>query len=234
MGDETQVRGGSEGRAPRDVLSDQAYAYLEAEILSGRWRPGARFSLRSLAEVLDMSIQPVRDAVSRLVALSALEATAGRSVRVPRVTRETADELWAMRLLLESEVASMAAERRTPPQLAALSEITARMTNLDWVGNAELNIEQTLTWNRCLVEASNSPMLAETVLRLQLRYAPFLADSLNLEKIPTNEFLKYTHYQQHELVLAIERRDAVSARHLRSADLRTFQRYLFSCHGWDL
>lgn len=228
------ARRSDKDKAPRDVLSDQAYKYLEAEILSGRWRPGARFSLRSLAETLDMSIQPIRDAVSRLVALSALEPTAGRSVRVPRVTKEIADELWAMRLLLESEIAALAAERRSAEQLAGLAEITEKMTNLDWVGNAEINIAQTLTWNRRLVEASNSPMLSETVLRLQLRYAPFLADSLNLQKIPTIDFLKYTHFQQHELVLAIERRDIVSARHLRCADLRTFQRYLYSCHGWGL
>lgn len=228
------ARRSSEDSAPRDVLSDQAYKYLEAEILSGRWRPGARFSLRSLAETLDMSIQPVRDAVSRLVALSALESTAGRSVRVPRVTKDTADELWAMRLLLESEIAALAAERRTPEQVDGLAEITDKMTRLEWVGNAEVNIDQTLTWNRRLVAAANSPMLAETVLRLQLRYAPFLADSLNLQRIPPTDFLKYTHFQQHELVLAIQRRDAVSARHLRCADLRTFQRYLYWCHGWEL
>lgn len=227
-------RSSGEKRAPREVLSNQAYAYLEAEILSGRWRPNARLSLRALAETLEMSIQPVRDAVSRLVALSALESTVGRSVRVPHVSKEIADELWAMRLLLESEVAALAAERRDGEQLAALFDITDKMSRLEWAGNAEVNIAQTLIWNRHLVTAANSPMLAETVLRLQLRYAPFLADSLNLEKIPTTDFLKYTHFQQHELVLAIERQDSVSARHLRCADLRTFQRYLYWCHDWVL
>lgn len=223
-----------EEKAPRDVLSDQAYKHLEAEILSGRWRPGARLSLRTLAETLEMSIQPIRDAVSRLIALSALESTAGRSVRVPRVTKEIADELWAMRLLLESEIAALAAERRSQEQLESLFGIAEKMAKLEWAGNAEINISQTLTWNGRLVAAANSPMLAETVFRLQMRYAPFLADSLNLERIPSTDFLKYTHFQQHELVLAIQRQDVVSARHLRSADLRTFQRYLYWCHGWEL
>lgn len=220
--------------APRDVLSDQAYSHLEAEIISGRWRPGAKISLRALAETLDMSIQPVRDAVSRLVALSALESTAGRSVRVPRINQETAGELWSMRLLLESEVAALAAERRTDEQLAALFDITEKMSLLEWAGNTETNIEQTLKWTRRLIAAANSPMLAETVLRLQMRYAPFIADCLNVGKMPMEDFMKYTHFQQHELVLAIRRGDSVSARHLRCADMRSYQRYLYSCQGWDL
>lgn len=226
--------GGSAERVPRDVLSDQAYSYLETEIFSGRWRPNTKVSLRSLAQTLGMSIQPVRDAVSRLVALSALESTVGRSVRVPQIDRGIADELWSMRLLLESEVASLAAERRSEEQLAALFDITDRMSRLDWPGNSEINIEQTLRWTRCLIDAANSPMLAETVLRLQLRYAPFLADCLNVGTLPSLEFLKYTHFQQHELVLAIRRRDSISARHLRCADIRSYQRYLYSCQGWEL
>lgn len=218
----------------RDVLSDLAYAYLEAEILSGRWRPHTKVSLRALAELLEMSIQPVRDAVSRLVALSALETTPGRSVWVPRVDRDTADELWSMRLLLEAEIASLAASRRTPEQLDALFDITDKMARLDWHGNADQNIDQTLTWARLLIQAANAPMLSETVLRMQLRYAPFLADCLNVGAPPTEEFLKYTNYQQRELVQAIERQDSISARHLRCADIRTYQRYIYSCQGWHL
>lgn len=226
--------GGNAERVPRDVLSDRAYSYLETEIFSGRWRQNTKVSLRSLAQTLGMSIQPVRDAVSRLVALSALESTVGRSVRVPQIDRCIADELWSMRLLLESEIASLAAERRSEEQLAELFDITERMSQLEWQDNNEINIEQTLKWTRRLIDAANSPMLAETVRRLQLRYAPFLADCLNIGKVPSAEFLKYTHFQQHELVLAIRRRDSISARYLRCADMRSYQRYLYSCQGWEL
>lgn len=216
---------------PRDVLSDRAYDYLEAEIVSGRWQPNAKISLRSLAQKLGMSIQPVRDAVSRLAALSALEITPGRSVRVPLISRETADELWSMRLLLEAEVASLAAQRRTEAQVAALFDITERMTKET---NGNQDPEMTLDWTRFLIAACNSPMLQETVLRLQLRYAPFMADCLRIGYLPSDAFQKFTMFQQHELVLAIERQDAVTARHLRCADIRSFQRHLYACRGWVL
>ncbi|MGB3504941.1 MAG: GntR family transcriptional regulator, partial [Xanthobacteraceae bacterium] len=57
----------------RLTLGERAYARIADLLISGRLAPGEKLSLRGAAEVLGVSIMPVRAAVSRLVADKALE-----------------------------------------------------------------------------------------------------------------------------------------------------------------
>ena len=57
----------------RQTLGERAYARLADLLISGRLAPGEKLSLRAAADVLGVSIMPVREAVSRLVADKALE-----------------------------------------------------------------------------------------------------------------------------------------------------------------
>ena len=60
----------------RQTLGERAYAQLSDLLISGRLAPGEKLSLRAAADVLGVSIMPVREAVSRLVADKALEVDA--------------------------------------------------------------------------------------------------------------------------------------------------------------
>ncbi len=70
----------------RQTLGERAYAQLADLLISGRLAPGEKLSLRAAADVLGVSIMPVREAVSRLVADRALEVAPNRAVRVPMMT----------------------------------------------------------------------------------------------------------------------------------------------------
>jgi Bacterial regulatory proteins, gntR family len=48
----------------RQTLGERAYAQLADLLISGRLAPGEKLSLRSAADVLGVSIMPVREAVS--------------------------------------------------------------------------------------------------------------------------------------------------------------------------
>ena len=52
----------------RRTLGERAYAQLCDLLCPGAWRPGEKVSLRSAAGALGVSMMPVREAVSRLVA----------------------------------------------------------------------------------------------------------------------------------------------------------------------
>ena len=87
-----------------DSLARQVHDILSEMLLSGRLRPDDRMSMRELAERLGVSVMPIREAVSRLVA-------AGASMDA--VTLATCDCRW-----LNSSVSAKtsAATTRMPPQ----------------------------------------------------------------------------------------------------------------------
>jgi DNA-binding GntR family transcriptional regulator len=90
------------GRAvlPR-TLAEQAYAQLKNALIVGGLAPGQRVPLRSLCARLGTSVTPIREALLRLTAASALEGYAHRAIRVPVLTRADLDELKYLRLELE-------------------------------------------------------------------------------------------------------------------------------------
>ena len=69
------------------TLGQQIYQELERRILLGEWLPNTKVTLRTLALSLNTSMQPVREALGRLVAASVLEATPNRAFRVPELDR---------------------------------------------------------------------------------------------------------------------------------------------------
>lgn len=214
------------------TLGHQVYHDLETRILSGQLMPGDRVSLRKLATFLDTSMQPVREAVGRLVAASALELTPGRSIRVPLLDRATMDQIWSMRLLLEGEAAARFAARQASAEARELFANTRSMRAFRFGLDLEPTVRGLMDWNGRLLRGSDSPILIDIVHRLHLRYAPFLAQALSTD-LPYDEgFLQFTLHMQDELGLAIEAGDANAARHLRCADLRSFQRFLYSRVGW--
>jgi DNA-binding GntR family transcriptional regulator len=222
----------SAGTDETPTLARQVYQELESRILDGQWLPNTKVSLRTLAISLNTSMQPVREAVGRLVAASALEITPGRAIRVPPLDRGVADEIWSMRLLLEGEAAARFAARQRAEEAHRLFDYTRSLRSFRYGIDLQPTMRVIMAWNRDLVEGSASPILIEMVSRLRLRYAPFLADALSLDLPFDEEFLQFTLHIQDELVLAIESGDAAAARHLRCADLRSFQRYLYSRKGW--
>ena len=75
------------------TLSAGVLATLRGQLVAGQLAPGDRLSLRTLALRLGVSMQPVRDAVARLVAERALEVTPKRAVQVPLMSASQFREL---------------------------------------------------------------------------------------------------------------------------------------------
>lgn len=96
---------------PAPPLRDRVYLEIEALIIEGRIPAGQRLVENTLAEQLQVSRGPVREAIHLLErdGWVTLLPRRGAYVRVP--TAKELEEFFATRMILESEAARMAAER---------------------------------------------------------------------------------------------------------------------------
>ena len=92
----------------RETLHDRVYAELRRSLIHGMFDAGEMLRIQDLAETLQTSTMPVREALGRLVSEQALEALPSRSVRVPLITRERLDDLARARCLIEGQIAALA------------------------------------------------------------------------------------------------------------------------------
>jgi DNA-binding GntR family transcriptional regulator len=77
--------------------------------MRGQISPNDRLSLRSLADVLGVSVMPVREAVAKLVAEGALVVTRNQSIAIPIITKERLQEITQVRIEVEGYAAEQAA-----------------------------------------------------------------------------------------------------------------------------
>lgn len=106
---------------------EQAYAQLRREIITCKLGPGSEVSEAELAERLNMSKTPIREALSRLRTDGFVTTYPRRGYRIAPVTLLDMNELLDVRMILEGGVAALAAIHLTDDQLdelEALADVT--------------------------------------------------------------------------------------------------------------
>jgi DNA-binding GntR family transcriptional regulator len=106
-----------------DTLADRAYRSIRAAITTGELRPGQKVTERGLAERLDVSPTPVREAIRRLEQDGLLERTGPRTVKVSAIGDTALQDLAEVEVALRGMVARFAARHATPEQLDLLDAI---------------------------------------------------------------------------------------------------------------
>ncbi|WP_461174726.1 GntR family transcriptional regulator [Arthrobacter sp. Z1-9] len=97
-----------------------AYGELRQLILSGGLAPGSRVSQYELADKMQMSITPLREAIRRLSSEGLIIMDTHRDSRVADVSASEARELLEVRLSLEPSATELAAHRRTEADIVAM------------------------------------------------------------------------------------------------------------------
>ncbi|MFY8042308.1 MAG: GntR family transcriptional regulator, partial [Rhodoferax sp.] len=106
---------------------DSTYATLRQWLTVGKFLPGERLKIRTIATALGTSTMPVRAALLRLAAEGALTHSPNRGVAVPHLSRAEFDDVLQNRLLLEGEAAERGALRLSPEDREALRGNTETM-----------------------------------------------------------------------------------------------------------
>lgn len=110
----------------RIPLYQQAYLALRDGIATGQLEPGDRVDVQTIADELDISRTPVREAVRQLIQEGLLEAERGGRARVYSPSTEDIAEIYLVRASLEAMAAEVIVRREPPIDLAPLEEAHRR------------------------------------------------------------------------------------------------------------
>jgi DNA-binding GntR family transcriptional regulator len=106
-------------------------------IITGRLRPGARLPIEELAELLEMSPMPIREAVRRLDAAGLVENIPHRGARVTGLSITDLAEVYEARIALEVLAIRRAAERFTRAREAVVRRALAALNEMSDDSSAE-------------------------------------------------------------------------------------------------
>jgi DNA-binding GntR family transcriptional regulator len=211
---------GKIARLENSTLADRAYVRLSELLTSGDLSPGERISLRSVAEAFGVSIMPIRDAVTRLVADGALEVEPNRAIRVPRLTAVRFQELTRVRVMIEGMAAAQAALLRSDEDLQAMHTLEQAFRRQGEKKHPDVAaaVRANKEFHFAVYRAAGLPLLVDVIRGLWLMAGPIISvDSRN-----NPDHITIGGAKRHVVVLeAVERRDPEGARAALAADIES-------------
>jgi DNA-binding GntR family transcriptional regulator len=147
---------------PRQVLHQEVAVRLRQRIVEGRLAPGAKLNERELAELLNVSRTPLREAIKMLAAEGLVELLPNRGAVVAQMAEQDVIDTFEVIAGLEGQSGELAAQRITESELAEIRalhyEMMAAFTRRDLPTYYRLNAQIHTQINA----AARNPVLAQT------------------------------------------------------------------------
>ncbi len=134
---------------------------LRDAIARGRYTAGERIYQDDIAEKMNVSRQPVRQALLQLKTEGLLVEEKPGRLMVKKASPEELDQVFALRSLIEPEAARLAAVSITEDEIERLKVANARMRD-----EPESIVTANFDFHHTLAKATRSPLLAQFVARL--------------------------------------------------------------------
>jgi DNA-binding GntR family transcriptional regulator len=200
--------------------AEHAYTALRDAILSGAVGADERLTEMTIAEQLGISRTPVREAVKRLIIEGFVTRERGQGLRVTTLAPDEVEQIFNIRLKLESYAARRAAEHASEAEIAELHRLASEMSaHTPPQSDADLAVisDANAAFHRQVMLAARSPRLGA-----MLSLAVNLGLVLRTYRIYSAHDMIRQSRHHHEIVEAIASRapdwaEAAMAVHVQAA-----------------
>lgn len=156
---------------PQGNLKDAAYRSLRNSILSGRLPAGTRLNEVEIAQALQISRAPLREAFVHLAHDGLVVHRQNRGTFVTALSSSSeVDELTTLRAALEVFALSLAAARLTPEKLDVLDRVVEKMDEAATAGDLAALAELDFDFHRELCQLSGHQKLIRVWNEINVQY----------------------------------------------------------------
>lgn len=155
-------------------LTDKVYAELTDLLIRGELRPGDVITERRMAERLNASRTPIREALGRLEAEGLVYKQPSRGVTVSPFSTEAFVDILNIRQLLEAEAARLAAGNIPKQRIDAIRVVLRRLARVKQPTLSEIwEVDDMLHGE--IADAAGNPLMASLIRDLRRRTHVFNA-----------------------------------------------------------
>jgi DNA-binding GntR family transcriptional regulator len=200
---------------PRASLHEQVAQRLRQMLVEGRIAPGAKLNERELAELLNVSRTPLREAIKMLAAEGLVELLPNRGAIAVSLNESDVLNTFEVMAGLEAMAGELAAERITPEELAEVQamqfEMMAAYTRRDLSAYYAINARI----HRAISTAAKNPVLATVYNQVNARL-----QALRFRSNQDGEKWKRAVKEHEKMIEALAARDGAAMREVLQQHLR--------------
>jgi len=139
-------------------IRDVVYQSIRKAILQGDYLPGERLTEEQLASALGTSRTPVREALRKLEAEKMVSHSPNKGVVVSRISMDEIEDLYEIRMLVETIIAKRAALHATAEDIKRLTEL---MDKEETATDSDTISDCVDKYNRTIAEIANCPQISD-------------------------------------------------------------------------
>jgi DNA-binding GntR family transcriptional regulator len=204
------------------TAQQQAYVYLQDQIVSGSLPSGARINVEAIAETLGVSRMPVREAIRQLDAEGHITIRPNRGAVVTSRTHEEVVELFEIRAALEGLAMRLAARHATRDAIEDLKLELARLRRLQT--NNEAWVARHDQFHDLMCQLGRRPQLCAEIRRIRLVAAPYIRLYTKLHSSP-----EIKGYEHEHIIRALQGGDAERAERVMRAHIMVNAEAIAAC-----
>lgn len=195
------------------TIQEQVYQELFHAIVTGKLKPGEKITIEAIAELMKVSLMPVRIAVQKLSAGGLLTIGTNRRITVAKLTPDGLLEILEIRLLLEGFAAERACALRSEESLEKLERLYQQCVKAP---DAESYLRSNQELHLGIYAEARMPVLNELIASLWDRVNPYLY--ILFGKVFDGRDLVF-HANHRGMLDALKARDAKAIRKWLTTDL---------------
>lgn len=150
-------------RARSQTKSAYAAEMIRESLAQGRFERGEWLRAQAIADELGLSLTPVREALLELASEGLIDLEPYRGARVSEIPLIDLSELYAVRALLESAAASLAAARMSRKGLARLEALHDDFVRAVQAGERERLRELNDRFHFAIYDAAEAPLIRQMI-----------------------------------------------------------------------
>jgi len=189
---------------PGTTTQEYVYERLRNAIMLGAIEPGTSLTMRGLAERLNLSPTPIREAVRRLSSENAIQIKDNRRMTVPLMTSDRFEELVALRVAVEVHTARRALPYMSDVIIEKLTGMDDRMDELICERDLDQLTLLNQAFHRTLYTVNPAQASMPIIESIWLQLGPFQRQVLT-------RLTEYYEIDRHkEILTALTTRDATA------------------------
>jgi DNA-binding GntR family transcriptional regulator len=174
-------------------LSDDVAKVIRKMILNGTFKPGERLNQAQLAEDMNISRGPIREALKLLENEGLIKHETNKGTSVTTLSSKDAYEIYSLRGLLESEAARLAAANITDKDFARLDELLEEFEDAFLAKDLEQEASCDIKFHGMIVQLSNHQRLIRMHQQLDTQVGAMFLTVAN--KLPSRASMVIENHQ---------------------------------------
>lgn len=172
------------------TLSDNVANIIRKMILNGNLKAGERINQAQLADKLNISRGPIREALRLLQNEGLIKHETNKGTFVSTLSKQDAYEIYTLRALLESEAAQLAVSELTKADFDKLEKLLNQFSEAMKEEDLEQQAQYDIEFHMTIVEASKHQRLINMHRQLDIQVGAMFLTVANKVPLRVNQVVK--------------------------------------------